>query len=56
MNNEPHRLTDVSATQGDKQGTAGGRKEGGRQGGREGGGERFGGGKEEEGVGVFACF
>lgn len=29
MNEESHRLTDVSATQGDKQGRAGGRKEGG---------------------------
>lgn len=35
MNEESHRLTDVSATQGDKQGRAGGRKEGGgRDGGR----------------------
>lgn len=53
MNEESHRLTDVSATQGDKQGRAGGRKEGGgRERGRE-VGERLGGGKEEECVCVF---
>lgn len=53
MNEESHRLTDVSATQGDKQGRAGGRKEGGGREGEREVGERLGGGKEEECVCVF---